>query len=119
MHQVNATCKNEDTVGKGLYERALDENGNGSFEPGIPLSVTSSGPTDALGLATVSLRYPRDRAHWVRVELTVSGAVAGTESIAKNAFWLSGLAKDYNDRAVPPPGLSSPYGYASECRFAW
>jgi hypothetical protein len=117
--QVSVTCANEDTVGKGLYENALDVNGNGSFEPGIPLSVTSSGKTDALGLVTVSVRYPRDRAQWMRVELTVNGAVAGTESMARNSFWLSGLAKDYNDRGVSPPGQSSPYGVASRCEDAW
>jgi hypothetical protein len=117
--QVSVTCTNEDTVGKGLYENALDVNGNGTFEPGIPLSVTSSGKTDALGLVTVSLRYPRDRAHWVRVELTVSGAVAGTGSMARNSFWLGGLAKDYSSRAVLPPGQTSLYGTASRCEDAW
>jgi hypothetical protein len=117
--QVSVTCANEDTVGKGLYETALDVNGNGTFEPGIPLSVTSSGTTDALGLVTVSVRYPRDRAQWMRVELTVSGSVAGTESMARNSFWLSGVAKDYSERAVPPPGRTSPYGTASRCEDAW
>jgi hypothetical protein len=115
---VEDECKNEDIVGKGLFDAALDFNGNGSFEPGIPLSVTSSGKTDALGLVTVALRYPRDRADWVRVELTVSGAVAGTESVARSAFWLPGLARDYIDRNVSPPGSVSPYGTASECKDA-
>jgi hypothetical protein len=119
VQQLSTTCYNEDTVGKGLYEAALDVNGNGSFEPGIPLSVSSSGATDALGLATVSVRYPRDRATWLRVELTVTGAVAGTESMARSSFWLAGLGKDYTNRAVSPPGQLSPYGKASTCDSAW
>lgn len=108
-------CPNEDVQRKGLYERAFDRNGNGTLEPGIPLSVSSSGKTDALGLATVSLRYPRDRAHWVQVELTVTGNVAGTESLARNSFWLTGLVKDYTDFNTSPPGAVSPYGAAPSC----
>ena len=83
-------CDNEDLARRGLYEAAFDRNGNGTLEPGIPISVVSGGKTDAFGMTTVSLRYPRDRANWVKVELTVSGTVAGTESRARNAFWLSG-----------------------------
>jgi hypothetical protein len=118
VQQASASCSNEDTERKGLYQQAFDVNANGMLEPGIPLSVTSSGKTDALGLVTVSLRYPRDRAHWVRVELTVSGTVAGTESVARNSFWLTGLGKDYIARAVSPPGQISPYGTAGSCSSA-
>jgi hypothetical protein len=103
-------CANEDVQRKGLYELAYDANNNGILEPGIPLSVISSGKTDAIGMATVSLRYPRDRAAWVRAELTVTGTVAGTESVARNAFWLPVLAKDLTDKTVSPPGPISPYG---------
>ena len=103
-------CPNEDVARKGLYESAFDHNGNGLLEPGIPLSLVISGKTDAMGMATVSLRYPRDRANWVRVELTVTGAVSGTESVARSSFTLAALAKDLSDVAVPPPGFTSPYG---------
>jgi hypothetical protein len=103
-------CANEDVQRKGLYERAYDTNNNGMLEPGIPISVVASGKTDAMGIATVLLRYPRDRAAWVRVELTVTGTVAGTESLARNAFWLAALAADLDDETVSPPGYISPYG---------
>jgi hypothetical protein len=106
----STVCANEDLQRKGLYEPAYDLNNNGVLEPGIPLSVTSSGKTDPTGIATVALRYPRDRANWVRVELTVSGTVAGTESVARNSFWLAPLAKDLIDKTVSPPGRISPYG---------
>ena len=50
---------------------------------------------------------------WVKVELTVSGTVAGTESLARSAFWLQPLAKDLIAKAVSPPGRISPYGTQS------
>jgi hypothetical protein len=103
-------CANEDVQRKGLYELAYDTNNNGMLEPGIPLSVSASGKTDAMGMATVALRYPRDRAAWVKVELTVTGVVSGTESLARNAFWLPALAKDLSEKGVSPPGWISPYG---------
>ncbi len=108
-------CDNEDLARRGLFDRAFDQNGNGVLDPGIPLSIVSSGKTDAFGMATVSVRYPRDRANWVRVELTVSGTVAGTESRARNAFWLPALAKDLERYGISPPGEVSPYGMAQSC----
>jgi hypothetical protein len=103
-------CGNEDVARKGLYDRAYDTNNNGMLEPGIPLTVVASGKTDAMGMTTVSLRYPRDRANWVKVELTVTGTVAGTESLSRHSFWLTPLAKDLSDAGVSPPGPISPYG---------
>ena len=108
--QSSYTCLNEDLQRKGIYDKAFDINNNGVLDPGIPLSVTAGGKTDAMGMTTLSLRYPRDRANWVQVELTVTGTVAGTESLARNAFWLPALAKDVNDPLVSPPGRISPYG---------
>lgn len=108
-----STCPNEDVQRKGIYERAYDTNNDGVLEPGIPLSVSVSGKTDATGVATASLRYPRDRGSWVQVELTVSGSVAGTESVARNTFWLPVVAADVSKRSVTPPGVTSPYGVYS------
>ncbi len=109
------TCANEDLLRRGLYNASLDLNGNGQLDPGIPLSIVSSGKTDALGIATVSLRYPRDRARWVEVELKVNGQAFGSESTARTVFTLPGLAKDYIKYDTTPPGLISPYGTAP-CR---
>jgi hypothetical protein len=110
INETYSECANEDVQRKGLYEQAYDTNNNGMLEPGIPVSVISGGKTDATGMASVTLRYPRDRASWVRVELTVSGTVAGTESVSRNVFWLMPLAKDLTVKTVPPPGYISPYG---------
>jgi hypothetical protein len=108
-------CRNEDVQRRGVYDRALDTNGNGVLDPGVPLSVTVSGKTDAMGLATVSLRYPADRAGWNQVELTVTGTVAGTESRARSVVMLLGIVSDYTVFAVRPPGYISPYGTSASC----
>jgi hypothetical protein len=115
VSEPSFTCPNEDVMRRGIFNASLDYNGNGQLDPGIPLSVVSSGKTDALGIVTVSLRYPRDRAHWVRVELKVNGQAYGTESTARTIFTLAGLAKDYIDFNTSPPGLTSPYG-TGPCR---
>ncbi len=103
-------CANEDLGRNGVYDAGLDTNGNGVLDPGIPTTVSSAGKTDALGLTTLTLTYPRDRAQWVEVELSVRGAVAGTESIARTRHWLRGLVSDYSAWNVAPPGQPSPYG---------
>lgn len=113
--EYSAQCMNEDVQRRGLFDSAFDRNGNRMLDPGIPLNVSSSGKTDALGLATVSLRYPADRAYWVSVELTVTGTVSGTESVARNTFLLTGVAGDYNEVTVQPPGRLSPFGLAASC----
>jgi hypothetical protein len=115
LQDTAVICPNEDVLRKGLYEFAFDVNGNGRLEPGLPLGMTVNGKTDALGMATLSLRYPRDRANWIIAELTVTGTVAGTETMARRSGRLPGLAKDYADRKVSPPGEISPYGKMPGC----
>lgn len=113
------TCPNEDVLRRGIYDRALDTNGNGLLDPGVPLTITVSGKTDAMGLAMLALRYPADRAFWNEVEVKVSGTVAGTETTPRSMrFTLGGIANDYNDAAVPPPGAVSPYGTSGSCSVA-
>jgi hypothetical protein len=112
------TCANEDVTRRGIYDRSFDTNGNGILDPGVPLTITISGKTDAMGLATVSLRYPADRAYWNQVELTVSGVVAGTEGHSRSAFTLGGIGSDYDKINVAPPGWISPYGQRASCSLA-
>ncbi|MCS0807744.1 Ig-like domain-containing protein [Massilia agilis] len=112
---VSATCANEDLARRGIYDAALDRNGNGVLDPGVPLTVSVSGKTDEMGMATVLLRYPADRAVWVDAELTVSGTVTGTEGHARTTLTLPGIAEDYLDKNVPPPGYVSPYGSNPSC----
>lgn len=108
--KIPTTCLNEDTNSNGILEPGEDINGNGHLDPGIPITVTSSGTTDAGGQAVVSLVYPRDRANWLDVDLTIRGQVSGTESSYVGYTRLPGLAADYTSVTSSPPGRNSPYG---------
>lgn len=103
-------CANEDVLRNGIYDAAFDANGNGVLDPGIPLTVASGARTDALGLSSVTLNYPRSYGSWVQVELTVRGSVAGTEAVSSARLWLPTIAQDFGNRKVIPPGQVSPYG---------
>lgn len=104
------SCANEDVLRNGIFDAAYDRNGNGVLDPGIPLTVSASGLSDALGMATVTLSYPRNHGSWVHVALTVRGTVSGTEASATADFSLPTLASDFSMRRVDPPGRISPYG---------
>ncbi len=104
------SCANEDVLRNGIFDAAYDRNGNGVLDPGIPLTVSASGLSDALGMATVTLSYPRNHGSWVHVALTVRGTVSGTEASATTDFPLPTLAGDFSARRVDPPGRISPYG---------
>lgn len=111
VQNVVAACSNEDRNKNGILDTGdVDQNGNGTLEPGIPLTVTSSGKTDALGTATISVVYTRDRATWTEVELGIRGNVSGTESTYRTTFVLPAVASDYSDEGTNPPGNPSPYG---------
>jgi hypothetical protein len=103
-------CKNEDINSDGLMQTGEDLNGNGRLDPGIPITVTPAVTTDARGQATVSLIYPRDRANWLDIDMTIRGTVSGTEARYVAYTRLIGLATDYSVAGVTPPGRNSPYG---------
>ena len=107
------SCPNEDVLRNGIYDAAYDRNGNGVLDPGIPLTVSASGPSDALGMATVTVSYPRNYGSWVQLALTVRGTVSGTEASTTAELPLATLASDFSARRVPPPGRISPYGSGS------
>jgi hypothetical protein len=104
------SCANEDVLRNGIFDAAYDRNGNGVLDPGIPLTVSASGLSDALGMAIVTLSYPRNYASWVQVALTVRGTVSGTEASTTAELPLPALASDFSARRVDPPGRTSPYG---------
>lgn len=103
-------CANEDVNQNGILDAGEDFNLSGALEPGIPLSVTSTGTTDAAGTAVVSVLYPKDRGNWTDVKMTIRGSVSGTESTYITNFGLSVLASDLSNSQVSPPGSTSPYG---------
>ncbi|MBA5685552.1 beta strand repeat-containing protein [Rugamonas apoptosis] len=110
VDKIPTACLNEDTNGNGILESGEDINGNGRLDPGITITVTSSGTTDANGQALVSLIYPRDRANWLDVDLTIRGQVSGTEARYVGYVKLPGLNTDYSSISTTPPGRFSPYG---------
>ncbi|WP_175041550.1 beta strand repeat-containing protein [Duganella vulcania] len=108
-------CANEDINRDGILDAGEDLNGNGVLDPGIPVTVTTNITTDAKGQAIVSLVYPRDRANWLDVNLTVRGQANGSESSYTGLVHLPGLGVDYATQAIQPPGVSSPYGISTLC----
>lgn len=113
---VSATCVNEDSDSDGVLGIGEDTNVNGRLDPVIPLTITSSGKTDATGTAIVTLTYPKDRAYWIDVDFTIRGLVAGSEARYVGYTTLRGLSADYKDPSVSPPGVVSPYGQSTSCR---
>lgn len=114
VQNVSKSCRNEDTDGDGVLGTGEDINGNGRLDPVIPMTITSSGKTDASGTAIISLVYPRDRAYWLDVDFTIRGAVSGSESSYVGYTVLPGIGTDYVG-VIPPPGQVSPYGRSSIC----
>lgn len=112
---VNSRCANEDLNNNGILDDGEDINGNGRLEPGIPVTVTPAATTDATGRTVVSLTYPRDRANWLTVNLTIRGQASGTESRYTSLVHLTGLSTDYTQQNVNPPGVISPYGVSTQC----
>ena len=108
-------CKNEDQNRNGMLDANEDENKNGFLDPGIPLNLSTGGKTDSSGTTTVTLTYPRDRANWLNVELTIRGNSSGTEATYVGYTLLPGLFSDFNRLDVSPPGMYSPYGQANVC----
>ncbi|CAN7243544.1 Ig-like domain-containing protein [Duganella sp. LjRoot269] len=111
----SAQCANEDGNHDGILDSGEDANGNGVLDPGIPVSVSTNVTTDAQGRAVVSLVYPKDRAYWLDVNLTVRGQASGTEPGYVGLVHLPGLSGDYAIQAVSPPGVTSPYGTSTSC----
>ncbi len=113
----SVTCPNEDNKHdrNGMLDPGEDVNGNVHLDPGIPLNVSTGGKTDSSGTTTVTLTYPRDRANWLNVELTIRGNSSGTEATYVGYTLLPGLFSDFNRQDVSPPGVISPYGQANVC----
>jgi hypothetical protein len=127
VQTITAQCENEDTNFNGNRDLPgavvngdivlvdEDNNLNGSLDPGNVASVTASGVTDASGIATATITYPKDRSTWVEQILEGRTGVSTNDPPATVAFVLPGVATDYTDRSKPPPGVLSPYGTGTSC----
>jgi fibronectin type 3 domain-containing protein len=100
-----------DTDGLGNKE---DQNGNNRLDPGNVASVTAT-PTDAAGHSTLSIVYAKNYAYWVNVKLEAFASAAGSTASAVVTFDLPGLAADYTQTNVDPPGNPSPFGTSTSC----
>ena len=114
---VSATCLNEDTDFSGVYTASKDTNQNGQLDPGGIASVSPSATTDANGVATATITYPKDHGIWAQVTLEARTGVAGDDPPADAAFYLPGIVDPiYVPSAlVNPAGIVSPYGVDTVC----
>lgn len=114
-------CVNEDwldwpsltgtTSLNGVKDSGEDVNQDGQLTPGNVVSLTQlTYTTDANGSATITFRYPENVAPWIRVRLTATAIVAGSESVKFAEFWLPKLSTDFSDKTITPAGWISPYG---------
>jgi hypothetical protein len=111
---ADQACTNEDVNRNGLLNPGEDINNNGALDPDVPVTVPTVVTTDSTGFATFDIVYPKDRT-WVEIELEARATVAGSEASARTRFFLPGLASDFNNCQVSPPGHLSPYGLATTC----
>jgi hypothetical protein len=78
-------------------------------------TVNTTATTDASGVATAVITYAKDHATWTEVILEARTGVAGNDPPTTATFFLPGLASDYADINVSPPGQISPYGQSPSC----
>ena len=125
----SATCDAEDVNNNGVLEAGEDINGNGRLDPTNPATIsahpnetptfdpiTGTIITDENGFGYFSITYPQSEALWVRVRLTASAEVSGTEATEVFEHTLFVLVDDLADTSVSPPGgRESKYGVADNC----
>ncbi|TMH80348.1 MAG: hypothetical protein E6H51_01620 [Betaproteobacteria bacterium] len=115
-HQaIAATCDNEDINFDGNLDPGEDFNGNNRLEPGCVATVNTTAVTDASGIAQAVITYPKDHARWAEYLLEARTGVNSNDPPTVATFFLVGLASDYSDKNVSPPGETSPYGVAGVC----
>ena len=105
------SCDNEDSNRNGILDAGEDFNGNGTLQPGIPVTVTSQVTTDENGSATFNVTYSKDFANWVQVKLIATAEVSGSESTSAIRF----IPPMSQEDEQSPPGTTSPFGTAASC----
>ncbi len=114
-------CANEDGITRnllydfnGVLDPGEDQNANNRLDPGNVASVTAT-VTDNTGHGTLSIVYAKDYAWWVNVKLEAFASTSGSTASAFVTFDLPGLASDYTNPNVDPPGNPSPFGTSTTC----
>ena len=105
----------EDTNGNGVLDPSEDNNNDGILTPGNVVSLPATAELDDRGIGEFLLTYAQEDTGWILVELRAVASVTGSEFAETQIFALPGLADDFNQQNVPPPGQVSPYGQDGDC----
>jgi hypothetical protein len=111
---TDRACDNEDLNRNGILNIGEDANNNSLLDPGNIATVPTQVTTDEDGFASFDVIYAREFT-WVEVQLEARATVTGSEAASTAKFYLPGLASDFSDCDVAPPGVFSPYGQATTC----
>jgi hypothetical protein len=115
-------CNNEDQNGNGRLDIVPideDENNDGELTPGIIGTISFKegvSTTNASGQATLELRYPKQYANWVGVEVAVFGQSSGSEARDSQILTLPIANADVTNKANKP--AENPFGEAQDCTVA-
>lgn len=111
-----AVCENEDINNNGRLDAGEDTNNDGELTPGIIGTISfqnSISQTNAAGQATLELRYPKQYAIWVGVEVSVFGQSSGSEARDSQSLMLPIANSDVTNEDNQPP--SNPFGSSVSC----
>jgi hypothetical protein len=120
VQAVSATCPNEDLNFNGILDAgeglvAWPAGITPALLPGAVATVNATAVTDASGIATATITYAKSQSNWVEVTLEARTSVTSNDPPTQATFFLPGLAADYTDLSVNPPGRPSPYGINASC----
>ena len=104
------------TNGGSYVDVDEDFNGNDTLTPGNVVTVNTNVLTSPLGFADATIAYAKNFANWTRVTLTAKITVQGSETTSSVTFVPLGIASDYTDVTVAPPGQLSPFGVRRNCK---
>lgn len=105
-------CLNEDRNRNGVLDAGEDINHDGELTPrksDVAIGFPTGNRTDANGLAQLQLQYPQNLATWLRVKITVTAGVSGSEGAATYQYVLRAAEEDAANGAflTPPYGVDS------------
>jgi hypothetical protein len=116
LDTTTAVCPNEDVNNNGRLDADEDTNNDGELTPGIIGTISFKNGisrTNAAGQATLELRYPKQFAVWVGVQVSVFGQSSGSEARDSQSLTLPIASADVTNKNQQPP--SNPFGANTTC----